>query len=234
MGVFPPGAAAYMLSETLAEPLFMTSWRGLRFPDSSTMCSQDAEISKVEACNVNYGDASTSTSSGGTGSTPATTFDALTYPSDLTNRGGDALGGHMGLESGGITYAMFLFGNKADGTGRIELVKYSEEFNSDREVREGSWTVVDTPFEHVRLNLPDGLYFQAYLDTLGGEGYAFLHEHKGFLRSGRAVPAGVEVPVMYGRNPDTLLLNAEARQTVLNQLGQKGKLAEHPGWTQED
>ncbi|WP_166256342.1 hypothetical protein [Marinobacter salicampi] len=217
--LFPAGSAAYAVYETLADPLFMTSWRGLDVDDTSTMCSPNADISVVQSCNLVYGN-----HDGFSDAMPATTFDMLTFPD------GQAAGASgIGFEDGGQQYWMYLFGDKADGTGRIEV----HHFDGGNAVFNGTWEKVDQPFEHIKLNLPDGIYYRAFLDTMGGNGYAYLFEHEGYLRAGRAVLEGTEVPAIFQRDPGTLLLNATAKNVLLGPDGMKSKFVENPGWTED-
>lgn len=223
--LFPSGSAAYAVQETLTTPLFMTSWRGLDSGATTTMCSPNADISIVLSCNVVYGDSNTPGDA-----QPATTFDMLTYPDGESSQTSVEAG--IGFEDGGKQYMMYLFGDQADGSGRIEVQAYDPDGYGTPLY--GTWEKVDMPFEHIKLNMPDGLYFRAFLDNMGGDGYAFLFEHEGYVRAGRAVPSGTEVPVIFGRNPDTLLLNATAKNTLLGPNGMKSKFVEHPDWTSSD
>ena len=223
--IFPDGSAAYALTETLEEPLFMTSWHG-----GGSICSVDAPLYEVQSCNVVYG-----AEKGSMGATPATTLDGLTYRDDLSvYTDGDYSGGveaGIGFESGGQDYMMYLYGDMADGSGRIEVAYLQSDGRIGSAGGEGTWTLMEQPFRHIKLDLPDGIYFRAFLDDVGGEGYAFLHEHEGYVRAGRATPAGVELPVYFKRNPETLLLNETAADHVLQKLQDWNKLAENPGWT---
>lgn len=225
--IFPDGSAAYLLNETLIEPMYITSWHGLEGSNSQseTHCSPNAELSQVMGCNVLYGNESAL----GT-SAPATTFDALTYPDSASVYTNTGVENGIGFESNGVEYYMYLFGDKSDGSGRIEVTRTRESDGARINVGNGTWNVEDAPFEHIRLELPDGLYYPAFMSEVGGEGYAFLHEVEGFVRAGRATPAGVEVPTYFKRNPETLHLNETALNHVLSKMDTWDLLTQHPGW----
>ncbi|ERS85196.1 hypothetical protein Q667_17585 [Marinobacter sp. C1S70] len=225
--IFPDGSAAYALNETLVEPLYVTSWHGLEESNfgSDSHCSYHANITVVQSCNVVYGSNMISGSAA-----PATTFDSLTYPTEASMNGGEiSITGGIGFEHNGQQYHLYLFGDKADGSGRIEVSTPDTLVYGV-----GTWTVVEEPFEHIRLDLPDGVYYNAFLDEVGGEGYAFLFEHEGFVRAGRATPHSVEVPTYFKRNAETLHLNETALNHVLNRMNDWGMLTAHPGWTDPD
>jgi hypothetical protein len=225
--IFPDGSAAYLLNETLIEPMYITSWHGLEGSNSQseTHCSPNAEISQVVSCNVLYGNESAL----GTAA-PATTFDALTYPDSASVYTNTGVENGIGFESNGVEYYMYLFGDKSDGSGRIEVTRTRENDGTLINVGNGTWNVEDAPFEHIRLELPDGIYYPAFMSEVGGEGYAFLHEVEGFVRAGRATPAGVEVPTYFKRNPETLHLNETALNHVLSKMDTWDLLTQHPGW----
>ena len=225
--IFPDGSAAYLLNETLIEPMYITSWHGLEGSNSNseTHCSPNAEISQVVSCNVLYGNESAL----GTAA-PATSFDALTYPDSASVYTNTGVENGIGFESHGVEYYMYLFGDKSDGSGRIEVTRTRQSDGALINVGNGTWNVEDAPFEHIRLELPDGIYYPAFMSEVGGEGYAFLHEVEGFVRAGRATPAGVEVPTYFKRNPETLHLNETALNHVLTMMDTWDLLTQHPGW----
>ena len=229
--IFPDGSEAYAVRETFADPLFVTSWHGLEGSDfgSDSHCSPHAAITVVQSCNVVYG---AFTNFGN--AAPAPTFDDLTYdPTVFTDGSFDPnMAGGIGFESNGQNYVLYLAGNKADGSGQIMVGR--NDSGTIVPAGEGSWSVVSEPFEHIRLTLPDGIQFNAFLDGFGGDGYAFLHEYEGFVRAGWASPAGVELATYFDRNPETLLLNETAVAAVVAKLQEWDKLAAHPGWENQD
>lgn len=227
--IFPDGSMAYMRSETFDNDLFITSWHGVTdggWSGQATVCSPNADISVVQSCNVVYGSKTVDSIE-----MPAQTFGELMYANqfDPTNR----TGGLMGFSVNGTSYAMALFGDVSNGSGDIKIYGFSEP-EGEVEVASGSWDLVAQPFEHVRLNLPDGYRYHSFMDTYGGEGYAFLHEYQGYVRAGRFTPAGTEVATYFERNPAQLELNDTAMSHVLQSLESWNLLSEHPGWSSED
>lgn len=225
---FHSGAKAFVRSETLDNDLYVTSWPGLSSAGnpSETTCSPNANITVVESCNVVYGNESTNGFAA-----PAKTLDGLMF-----NYGDDAANGSsngiMGFEQNGITYGAALFGQMTDGSGDINIYKIDEDHRS--KVATGEWELVFEPFTHVRLNLPDGMYYPAFMSKVGGQGYAFLHEDSGYVRAGRFTPKGTEVATYFNRNPDKVLLNQIAAKQITELMDSWDLLIENPGWSSVD
>lgn len=224
--IFPDSARAFIRSEALDRDLYVTSWHA-EIDDSfgEGYCSPGALLAEVGSCNLLYGN-----EMDGEGETPATTLDGLMYPegTDVRNNSG----GMIGFESGGTTYFMALYGSTSDGSGNIRVFTSGAE--GEEQVGTGTWELHQTPFRHVRLNLPDGMYFRAFLKTRGGAGQAFLHEHEGYVRAGRFTPAGTDVATYFRRDPSNLLLNHAAAAHVMEVMDAANLLSENPGWSSDD
>jgi hypothetical protein len=219
---FQSGALAYARSETFDEAVYMTDWRD--DDGDNGYCGGTAYIDEVKSCNVVYGEYTLNQDA-----MPTRTFDELMYPSGT---GADdevtILGGKIIFSSGSSEYHMMLRGQAANGSGSILVQRGFEG-----PVLTGTWVMESEPFQHVRLNLPDGIYYNAALDEIGGAGYAFLHEHEGYVRAGRFSPAGKEVAEFFGGDVEALELNSQAATTVANAMFQWGLLSAHPAWSDQ-
>lgn len=222
--IFPDGAAAFMAVETFADPQFVTSWHGLEGSDfeSDSHCGPHAAITDVQSCNVVYGNHTVSGVPA-----PAPTLDALTYDvATFENEQFDpTTSAGIAFESNGQSYVMYVVGNPDDGSGQVAIGR--EDAKGIVPVAPGTWTRESQPFEHIRLDLPDGIEYTAFLDATGSEGYPFLHEYEGYVRAGWATPAGADVAAHFDREPGNMLLNSKAMMAVMEKLMDWNKLAAH-------
>ena len=223
--IFSEGAMAYAKVEGFENDVFLTDWR-----KSFQECGAGAALADLQGCNTVYGESSNT--NGIDVPTPATDFDALAYPAGITDENVNAA--VIGFESGGIEHYMTLHGNKADGSGEIRVSKYDRDSFVAQRVGTGTWELKTEPFEHIALNMPDGIYYRAFQDTRGGAGYSYLHELDGYLRAGRYVPADAPVQEFFNRDPNKVWLNELATNEALGKLNEWGYLTQHPGFTNPD
>lgn len=214
--IFPNGATAYLRYETFDDDLYITGWNSSGLFGEADNCVPGKPVVDIDRCNVVYG-----AQSNGDATLPAETLNSLLYANGSSPAVAEAT--MIPFQQGSDTLYIGLFGSEGDSSGDLGIYNA----NSQR-IAAGSWTREATPFAHMRLNLPDGYNYNASLDPAGGQGYAFLHEYRGYVRAGRFVEAGTEVPAFFNRDPYALQLDKKAANHVISKLNSWGLLTETP------